>query len=238
MLNFGQVPSGAVLPIPFSSYAGSDGASATISDFLLADVRVYKGTSMTQRASTSGIVLMDTDGIDLDGITGINGFSIDTGDNADAGFYSVGGFFWVVVTAITVDTETVNFLAANFRLGPAETTAGYPVVISESVINNVGGNVTGDVTGDVLGDVIGSVNNIVDITNIVVGVLTTAMTQSYSANGAEMTLAQAHYQMFSRIFNSARTGTTLSAKELDGTTEWGTCELDSATAPTSIERTS
>ena len=116
MINFNDVPANSVLPIPFDSFAGSTGASITLTGLALADILVYKGTSMTQRASTAGFALMDTDGIDLDGITGIHGFSIDTSDNTDAGFYTAGSFYWVVISSV----------AATFRLSAAESIAGTP----------------------------------------------------------------------------------------------------------------
>lgn len=126
MINFGEVPAGAVLPIPFAAYAAATGASVTLTGLAVTDIEVYKGTSMTQRASDAGYALMDTDGIDIDGITGIHGFSIDTGDNTDASFYSVGSYFTVVVSAVTIDSQTVNFIAATFRLRAAEAVAGVP----------------------------------------------------------------------------------------------------------------
>lgn len=126
MINFGEVPAGAVLPIPFAAYAAATGASVTLTGLATTDIEVYKGTSMTQRSSDAGYTLMDTDGIDLDGITGIHGFSIDTGDNTDASFYAVGSYFTVVVSAVTIDGQTVNFIAATFRLKAAESVAGYP----------------------------------------------------------------------------------------------------------------
>jgi len=128
MINFGAIPAGSVLPVFFDSYAGSTGASITITGLAVTDIEIYKGTSMTQRSSDAGYTLLDTDGIDLDGITGIHGFSIDTGDNTDAGFYAAGSFYTVVVSAITVDSQTVNFVAATFRIVAAENTAGYPVI--------------------------------------------------------------------------------------------------------------
>jgi hypothetical protein len=128
MINFGAVPAGSVLPVFFDAFAGATGASITISGLAVTDIEVYKGTSVTQRSSDAGYALIDTDGIDIDGITGIHGFSIDTGDNTDSGFYSVGSFFNVVVSAITVDGQTVNFLAATFRLTAAEAVAGKPKV--------------------------------------------------------------------------------------------------------------
>ena len=122
------VPAGDVLPIFFDTFAGSTGASITMSGLAVTDIEVYKDGSVTQRASDAGYTLLDTDGIDFDGLTGIHGFSIDTGDNTDAGFYTVGAWFTVVISAVTVDTQTVSFIAAQFRLMPAEGVAGKPKV--------------------------------------------------------------------------------------------------------------
>lgn len=122
------VPAGDVLPIFFDTFAGSTGASITMSGLAVTDIEVYKDGGVTQRASDAGYTLLDTDGIDFDGLTGIHGFSIDTGDNTDAGFYTVGAWFTVVVSAVTVDTQTVSFVAAQFRLMPAEGVAGKPKV--------------------------------------------------------------------------------------------------------------
>lgn len=154
MINFGTVPAGSVLPIPFTTYAGSTGASITLAGLAVTDIEVYKGTSMTQRASDAGYSLMDTDGIDIDGITGFHGFSIDTGDNTDSGFYSVGGFFTVLVSAITVDSQTVNFIAATFRLGPAEAVAGYQPV---NVTHISGDSVAADNLENAFDDTAGAV---------------------------------------------------------------------------------
>lgn len=128
MICFGNVPAGSVLPVIFDSFAGSTGASITLTGLAVTDIEVYKGTSMTQRASDSGYALIDTDGIDLDGITGIHGFSIDTSDNSDSGFYAAGSFYTVVVSSVTIDSQTVSFVAATFRLVAAENTAGTPAV--------------------------------------------------------------------------------------------------------------
>lgn len=127
MINWGLVPIGSVLPFPFDSFGGS-GESLTLTGFAVTDVECYKGTSMTQRSSDAGYALMDTDGIDIDGRTGIHGFSIDTGDDTDAGFYAAGAFFWVVVDAVTINSQTVRFVVGTFRLGPAESSAGVPKV--------------------------------------------------------------------------------------------------------------
>lgn len=120
------VPAGDVLPVFFDTFAGSTGASITMSGLAVTDIEIYKDGSTTQRASDAGYTLLDTDGIDFDGLTGIHGFSIDTGDNTDSGFYTVGAWFTVVVSAITVDSQTVSFIACQFRLMAAEGVAGKP----------------------------------------------------------------------------------------------------------------
>lgn len=127
MINFGDVPAGTVLYVPFATF-NSSGASVTITGLAVTDIEIYKNGSITQRASDAGYTLLDTDGIDFDGITGIHGFSIDTADNTDAGFFAVGSSYFVVVSSITADSQTVNFIAATFRLIVAENTAGTPVV--------------------------------------------------------------------------------------------------------------
>ncbi len=122
------VPAGDVLPIFFGSYDGGTGASSATTGLAVTDIEIYKDGSVTQRASDAGYTLLDTDGLDFDGLTGINGFSIDTGDNTDASFYTVGAWFTVVVSAVTIDAQTVSFIAAQFRIMPAESSAGVPKV--------------------------------------------------------------------------------------------------------------
>jgi hypothetical protein len=119
-----MVPAGDVLPIFFSSYGKTNGESITLTGLAVTDVEIYKDGSVTQRASDAGYVLLDTDGIDFDSLTGIHGFSVDTGDNTDASFYTVGAWFHVVVSAVTIDSQTVSFIAAAFRILPAESSAG------------------------------------------------------------------------------------------------------------------
>lgn len=128
MIHLGAVPAGTTIYVPFTTYAGATGASVTCSGLAVTDIEIYKNGSVTQRASDNGYTLLDTDGIDFDGITGLHGFSIDLNDNTDSGFYAVGSWYWVVVSAITVDSQTVTFLAAVFRIAPAEAVTGKPKV--------------------------------------------------------------------------------------------------------------
>ncbi len=87
----------------------SAGASVTITGLAVTDIEVYKNGSTTQRASDNGYALLDTDGVDFDGMTGIHGFSIDTSDNSDVGFYVNGAHLLIAVDAITIDGQTVRF---------------------------------------------------------------------------------------------------------------------------------
>lgn len=117
MIDYGFVRPGTTLYIPFASYAGSTGASAATTGLATSDIEIYKDGSTTQRGSDSGYALLDTDGLDFDGITGLNGFSIDLADNTTANFYASGSQYWVVVSTVTVDSQTVSFVAATFRIG-------------------------------------------------------------------------------------------------------------------------
>lgn len=111
----GDYPTGATVVVPFHTF-NSSGASVTLTGLAVGDVKIYKGTSMTERSSTNGITLIDTDGIDLDSRTGIHGFSIDLSDNSDAGFYAAGNDYFIVVDTVTVDSQTVRFVAGTFSI--------------------------------------------------------------------------------------------------------------------------
>jgi hypothetical protein len=124
-IHLGDVPAGSTLYIPFCTY-DANGASVTLTGLAVTDVEIYKNGGTTQRASDAGYALLDTDGIDFDGVTGLHGFSVDLSDNTDAGFFSVGGFYWVVVSTVTIASQTVTLLAATFRIVAAESSAGVP----------------------------------------------------------------------------------------------------------------
>lgn len=118
MSDLGTVQPGTTLYIPFNTYDSNDpSASVTLTGLATTDIEVYKNGSTTQRASDNGYSLLDTDGIDFDAITGIHGISISLADNSDAGFWAAGAQYWVVISSVTVDAATINFVAATFRIG-------------------------------------------------------------------------------------------------------------------------
>jgi hypothetical protein len=118
-------PSGSTIYANFHSF-DSNGASITLTGLAVTDIEIYKNGSVTQRSSDNGYALLDTDGIDFDGITGIHGISIDLSDNSDASFYTIGAQFTVVLSSVTIDTRTVNLVLGSFRIAAAESSSGTP----------------------------------------------------------------------------------------------------------------
>ncbi len=74
------------------------------------------------------------------------------------------------------------------------------------------------------------------VTEIVDAIVNTALTESYAADGAAPTLAQALFMILQNGGEFSISGTTLTVKKLDGTTTAMTFTLDSATNPTSRTR--
>ena len=72
------------------------------------------------------------------------------------------------------------------------------------------------------------------VAEIVSGVLTTQMTESYRATNAAPTLAQAAFELIAHMGEAGISGTTKTLKKLDGSTTAKTYTLDSSTTPTSI----
>src|SRR3990167_92093 len=115
--DMGMVRPGTTIYVPFHAFDSNDpSASVTITGLATTDIEVYDGT-MTQRGSDNGYALLDTDGIDIDTITGIHGVSINLADNSTAGFYAAGKQYWVVIASITIDAATINFIPVMFRIG-------------------------------------------------------------------------------------------------------------------------
>lgn len=194
-IHLGNVDAGITLYIPWHTF-DSNGASITLTGLAVTDIEIYKNGSVTQRSSDAGYALLDTDGIDFDGITGIHGISIDLNDNTDAGFYSAGAFYWVVISAITVDTRTLNFILATFRIGPAAAnatqwngtavatpaTAGIPDVNVKNIDNDAASasgtvtfpNATLASTTNITAGTITTATNVTTVNGLAAGVITAA----------------------------------------------------------------
>jgi hypothetical protein len=172
-------------------------------------------------------------------------------DNAEAFFDGTGyaGTGNVIPTVTTVTNQvTANVTAisgdttAADNLEAAADGTGYNLgggaVVAASVTGNVGGSV-GSVTGAV-----GSVTTVSDKTGYTLSnagidaLYTRALTESYAADGAAPTVAQALCLIQQALTEFAISGTSLVVKKLDGSTTAATMTLNDATTPTSITRAS
>lgn len=112
-----KVRPGSTIYIDFDTFAKATGAPVTITNFAVGDLKIYKNGSTTERASTSGYALQDTDGIDFDGITGIHGATVDLADNTTADHWQSGAYYRAVCSTITVDGETISATVDRFIIG-------------------------------------------------------------------------------------------------------------------------
>ena len=113
MIDLGTVKPGSTVRIPWGSFAGSTGAPSATSNYVAGDVQIYKDGGTTQRASSSGI----TASTDFDSLTGANLTTIDLSDNTTADFYASGSEYFVFISDVTIDSQTMRFPIARFRIG-------------------------------------------------------------------------------------------------------------------------
>lgn len=112
MINLGIQKPGSVVYIPFSTF-DSNGASITLTGNATSDIAVYKDGSTTERASASGYTFT----ADFDSKTGIQYVAIDLADNTTADFWAAGSKYFVTIGDVTINAQTVRFVAATFTIG-------------------------------------------------------------------------------------------------------------------------
>lgn len=81
-----------------------------------------------------------------------------------------------------------------------------------------------------------AIDSVKSDTAVIESAWTTALTESYAADGAAFTPAQALYQIWAAVAEFSISGTTITAKKLDGATTAMTFTLDDGTDPTSRTR--
>lgn len=210
----------------FNTFAGSTGAPITMTNFAVGDIQIYKDGSTTQRSSTAGFTLLDTDGVDFDAITGIHGFSIDLSENTDASFYTVGPWYHIVVSTVTVDAQTLSFVACAFRIVSA--TRGLAgTALPNAAADAAGGLAISDAGGLDLDAILVDTTSLND----------TALADSVPADGSLPTVRQSLYMLSQFMFERSVSSTTLTVRKADGSTALMTFTLNDATSPTSITRT-
>jgi hypothetical protein len=113
MIAFGIVKPGSTLRIPFDTFAASTGANATLTNFAVGDILIYKDGNTTPRASTTGFTATTS----FASIAGINEAVIDLSSDATADFYKAGSNYVVVINPVTADGQNIGFVAATFTIG-------------------------------------------------------------------------------------------------------------------------
>jgi hypothetical protein len=164
-------------------------------------------------------------------------------DNAEAAFDGTGfNFPNTIIPQVTAVTGAVGSVTGNVG-GNVVGSVGSVTGAVGSVTGNVGGNVVGSagsVVGNVGGNVVGSVGSVtagVTLSNAGIdAVLNRQMTESYAADGAAPTLAQALMLIQQQLGDFAIVGTTLTVRRLDGSTTAATFTLNDASSPSSITR--
>ncbi len=135
---------------------------------------------------------------------------------------------WYYVDLSTTDTNTLGPLlvrGTSASIDPAE--AAYKVTVDAPQ------------TGDAYSQgssILSQMSTLISTTSAISTAWTTELTESYAADGATFTPAQALYMLWSTIAQTDASGTTLTSRRLNGSTAAMTFTLDSATTPTARTR--
>jgi hypothetical protein len=184
-------------------------------------ISAYPANSTTQL--TANITLT----VDFDTVTGLNHVRVVA--SSGNGYATATNYEMVITTGTVNAVSAVGYVVGTFsienRSALMPTTAGRTAVVDAAGLidaNTVKLGPSGSGTAQTAKD-LGTL-------------LTTAMTESYNADGAAPTPAQALFLLIAFLMERSISGTTLTMHKLDGTTSAGTFTLDSATTPTSITR--
>lgn len=115
MINLGDYEAGTTsIIIPFTTHSKAGGIIAPSTAFEVADLKVYKNNSATERSSASGITMTSP----FDTITGVHLVLIDLSDDTDSGFWAAGNDYFVLLDPDeTVDSEDPTKVLAIFSIG-------------------------------------------------------------------------------------------------------------------------
>jgi hypothetical protein len=213
----------------FSGAVFTSGAGAT-GDGIQVTATSTNGNGLKLTKTGSGLALSGaTTDLTLAKTTNITGFNdIAATAVVSSGAITTSGGAVTTVTNVTTNNDKTGYsLTATTGLG--NQTANITGNLSGSVGSVTGA--VGSVTGAV-GSVTGAVGSVAGTT----GDFTTALTESYAADGATFTPAQALYMIWSKMAEMSISTTTMTTKKLDGSTQAMTFTLNDATTPSSITR--
>lgn len=184
------------------------------------------------------------------------------GTNAKNAFDGATGYGFINCTMPTT-TNVTNRVTANTDQISGDATSGTNlknalngtggVTISAALTGNITGNMTGNITGSLSGSVgsvtgdvggsVGSVTTVSDKTGYslsnagIDALFTRQLTESYAADAAAPTVAQALMLIQQTLGDFSISGTTLTVKKVDGSTTAASFTLNDSSAPTAITRT-
>jgi hypothetical protein len=214
-------------------------------------ISAYVGNSTTEL--TAGITLS----VDFDARTGLNHVRVvATSGNG----YATASNYQLVITTGTVNSiSAVGYVIGEFSI--ENRSALMPTVEGRTLgvaatgqagidwANVAGQGTTVSLTSTTVAVVTGvaTVTNLTNAasagdltstmkTSVATAALTTAMTESYVANGSAPTLAQAMFLTMQRLTEFAISGTTITIKKIDHSTTAATLTINDATSPTSSTR--
>jgi len=226
----GDFAEDATVYIPFNTFDSNDpAASVTITNLADADIMVHKDGGLTQIATDGATIA-----IDFDGITGNHLITIDTSVHAD---YSTGSDYMVRIEGTTVDGGTINAWVGCFSIENRFTNVT-KIAGTTQTANDNGADINAIlVDTDELQTNQGNWATATGFsTHSAADVLTTQMTESYAANGAAPTLAQAQFAIHQMLMQFGISGTSLTVRKLDDSTTAFVVTLDDATSPTDAKR--
>ena len=113
MRYLGDFSINSIVYIPFSTNDGSGGRVSFSATIEVADFKLYKNNSDTQRTSQSGWTLNES----FDSNIGIHMIALDLSNNTDSGFYAAGNDYTLVIYPDeTVDGQSVSAVVATFSI--------------------------------------------------------------------------------------------------------------------------
>lgn len=183
------------------------------------------------KTAKTGLTIANTDvKLNVNGAAGVN-------KNSGGGTHRNNGFYSLTFDA--TDTATVGELAGTIVVASALPVPFKFFVVEEAVYDAIyvasapGYVVDQPVNTTKVG---GTSQTAGDIKATLTALFTTALTESYNADGAAPTVAQALFLMIAFLMERSISSTTLTAKKLDGSTSAATFTLNDATTPTAITR--
>lgn len=220
MAYLGDFTLGDTLDFKFST-VGTTGAPTTLAGTPV--VSAYVGNSTTQ--ITAGITLT----VDFDAVTGLH--SVRVVASGANGYAAQTNVDLVITTGTVGGTSVVGYVVGSFSIENRST----QLLATAANLAVVAGYLDTEIAA-----IKAKTDNLpaapastADCTTA----LTTALTESYRADGATGSVAQLLYETVAHLGESSIVSTTKTIKKVDGSTTAATFTLNDATTPTSITRT-